>query len=815
MQGFVGDLRLAARRLAATPLFSIFAVMSLAVGVGLTTAVYSIVDSIFLRDTGIRDPDRLLFVVTPYDGRMLKGFISVPEFHHLRLTQTSFRDISASTTFHPPVVLPSGTELLQTEAVVGNYFSTVGIDAAIGRTIQTEDDEERARVVVLSHSLWRSRFGADRGIVGRTIRISGEPFEIIGVVAAPFEGASGGVPGTRVWIPLGVSVTAPREDHLLVFGRLALTRTTDTASAELGAIAANLDGIMPLSPARPMERRWKAKSITAITQDDTLVRRAGLTIVSLVVLVLAVACTNLANLVLARGTTRQSEIAVRRALGASRWRLVREQSAESLIIAIAGAAAAALVFQYLRALFDVELNVPLPMGGHWTLAIQPVLNVATLGIAVSALMTSLVVFGIEPAVQLTRASDIRGLLAASTGGAANPRKRRQRMLLRWQIAVAAGFFIIATMFVKYTIEEARHDSGIAIGQLGVAVVDIHAQQWGAPRMRRTVERVVEIAKQDPAVEAVSISSGMPYGVPTQNGVTLALPGVSLDDPSGGYKVTAIRATPSIFRVLGVPIVRGRGFNELDLVAAAPVVVLSDFAARRVFRTADAVGQPVRVQRQHSAAITATVIGLARDTDVGQMLGEPRGLVYLPWTSSDDPFLTIGVRSTAGASAAVRTLRKALRNADPDLAVDAIGTGRTMLAGPYVFLRAAGMAALALGMVTLLLAMVGLFGIQSHIVANRTREIGVRMSLGATASEIKMMVLKEGCRPVFEGLAIGLFMGFAGRAIVRSYLDAEVSIVDAWMLLVVPIPLVMAALCACYLPASRASALQPSAALRHI
>lgn len=222
-----------------------------------------------------------------------------------------------------------------------------------------------------------------------------------------------------------------------------------------------------------------------------------------------------------------------------------------------------------------------------------------------------------------------------------------------------------------------------------------------------------------------------------------------------------------------------------------------------------------MQNPPSRVAIATVIGVARDTDVGRVLGEPRAFVYLPLAQRYDPSLTIAARSTGDAALALRALREALRRADPDLGVDVTGTGRQILAGPFEFLRAAGMAALGLGTLTLLVAMVGLFGIQSHIVAHRTREIGVRMSLGASATQMRMMVLRDGCRPVLEGLAIGLFIGVVGRAIVRAYLDIDVSVVDPWMLVVVPVPLVLAAFCACYLPARLAASVDPNVALRQL
>ncbi|MEO6235403.1 MAG: ABC transporter permease [Vicinamibacterales bacterium] len=819
------DLRLAARRLLATPLFTVFAVLSLAIGVAVTTAVYSVVDSIFLRHAGARDPDRVVMVVTPYDGLIVNGSISLPDFQDLRAAQTSFTSISASAAFTPAVASSFSTELLAAEAVDGAYFSTLGVSPAMGRTIQPADDAAAARVVVLSHALWRRRFAGNPAVVGQSIRISGQPFEVVGVAAASFAGVSGPLPGPRLWIPLAAEASLsplaptaqvpPRDRRrLVVFGRLAAPVTAAAASAEVSAIAASLDtSFPPRTPSgqpRATERPWKGKTMAAISGEDTPLRRSGLTIVALVALVLAVACTNLANLVLARGAARQHEIAVRRALGASRWRLVREQCAESLLLATAGGLSAYVVFQGLAVLMDAEFNLVLPWGGRWILAVRPAPDATALWIATGSLLVSLVVFGLEPALQLTRSRDLRGELAAGVLGA--PKTRRQRTLLRWQVAISAGFFIVATMFMKYTIAEARHDPGIDLTRLGVAVLNFRTQLWDEARVRRTVDRVVEETRTDPAIEAVSVSTGMPLGLPAMR-LTLSQPDTAIDSKPDRYNATGVATTSSLFRTIGVPILHGRGFDDRDHATAAPVVVLSEFTARRIFGTSEAVGRLVAVQGRFH--VTATVIGVARDTDVGYVFGQSRPVVYLPLAQRYEPFLAIVARSTGDAAMAVRALRGALRQVDPDLAVEVIGTGRTVLAGASVFRRAMGMAALALGALTLGLAMVGLFGVQSHIVAHRTREIGVRISLGASPRQIQRMMLKDGYRPVVEGLAIGLFIGVIGRAIVRAYTDVEVSIVDPWLFFVVPIPLIAAAFCACYFPARRAAGVDPNVALRHL
>jgi putative ABC transport system permease protein len=254
--------------------------------------------------------------------------------------------------------------------------------------------------------------------------------------------------------------------------------------------------------------------------------------------------------------------------------------------------------------------------------------------------------------------------------------------------------------------------------------------------------------------------------------------------------------------------------------APTIVVVNETAARRLFGTSDVVGRQIVMQvtgrGREQAVQTVTIVGVARDTDTSYLSPRREGVVYAPIEHRFDPFITITARAVSGDTAvALGALQAAIRRADPDVAIEAAGTGRAMLTGPYVFLRFVGVSSLSLGLLTLMLSMVGLYGVQSHGVAERTREIGVRMSFGATAAQIKSMVLKDGYRPVFEGMAIGIFIGLSGRGIIRAYLDEKMSILDPWMLLVVPIPLILAAFCACYLPARRASSVDPNMALRHL
>jgi putative ABC transport system permease protein len=816
-------LRLAIGRLVASPLFTIFSVVSLAAGVAVTTAVYSVVDTLILADSGVADPDSAALVVTPASGASARpSDMSLADYETLRQSQTSFRSITAAAAIQPSVSAGGNAEIVIAEAVEGSYFSTLGVTPRMGRLIQPADDDASARVVVISEDFWHARLAADPNAVGRTLRINGQPFEIVGVVPSGYRGLFGLLRSARLWIPLKTNVPVAaaqlkkevsRERRLLVVGRLADGRPISAAAAELATIARRLnDSDAPAVAGNPVspKRVWSARSIAQFTSEDSGMRRFGMTIVGLAALVLLVACTNLANLVLARGTARHGELAVRMAMGASRGRLIWEQCIESLLLAGFGAVSAVVVFQGVAALMTTDFVLGLTFGANATLSIRPAANLQAMAVAGVSLLLSLAVFGLEPAVQLARAVDIRTALANGAAGA-RPRMRRQRMVIRWQVAIAAGFFIVATMFIRSTLQQARHDPGVDLDRFAIAVLNFDNGIWDDARVRRAVDRVISESQSEASLSVVAASTGLPFGVPSSHATIARVGDV---DGLKRQPVAAVSTTPGLFRTLGVEIVSGRQFTESDGPGAPPAVILSELTARQFFGATDAVGQPLLVRGPDGEDRLSTIVGIAADTDTRSIYTDRRPLVYLPLAQHFNRGLTISARATGSVSTAIAALRESIRRADPDLAVTASGAANNLLLGPFAIVRSLGMGALYLGALTLLLSMAGLFGVQSHVVSHRTREIGVRMSVGATASQIKLMVLKDGYRPVFEGLFLGLWGGLAGRVVVRSYLELnDVTIFDPWMLLVTPVPLLAAAFCACYLPASRAASVEPTVALR--
>ena len=815
--------RKAVGRLVASPLFTAFAVLSLAAGVAVTTAVYSVVDSLLFQEFAARDPESVAFVMAPRGGALRRASVAKDDLAALAQAQTSFTVLSGSASTFANVVATRNSELLATEVVEGHYFQAIGVSAAAGRLIGPADDQSAARVAVISETLWRTRYGAGPEVTAQSLVINGQPFDIIGVVSGLYAGIDVGGFGTQVWVPLSSSSVLRNErlgpglnegTPLTVFGRLAASTDVTAASVEIETIARQFDISRPLPPSGPgapsRARQWSVRSALAPSDADDGMRRTGVMLVVLVGLVLVVACTNLANLVLARGTARQGELAIRMAMGASRGRLIWEQCVESLLLSGLGAVAAYAMFVAVSAWMTQDFAIIVPPMGRLTLSIRPEMNRDAVLVSVGALLLSLAVFGLEPAVHLARTLDIRAVLAAGATGV-RPRVGRQRMIVRWQVAVAASFFIVATMFIKVTVEQARHDSGIDIDRLAIAMLKFQVRDVDDDRVRRAIDRVLAEGAKDPSIERIAASTGLPFGIQPAYHAGMALPG---SDRVGALaeSTSLIAATPSLFPVLGIPIVRGRAFDDADGVSAPPVAVISELTASRMFRQTDPVGQSLLLTIDRTTT-TVTIVGISRDTDVRSMSASRRPLIFVPLAQHFDTDVTISARASGRAAAAMNGLRNVVRAADPDLVIDISGEGRAVLSGPFEILRSLGRGALYLGAFTLLLSMVGLFGVQSHVVMYRTREFGVRLSLGATARQIKTMVIRDGARPVFDGLILGLWGGIAGRFIVRAYTDVQVAVFDPWMLLVAPIPIVMAALCACYLPAARASRVDPTTALR--
>ena len=820
----IRDVRLALRRLIAAPIFTAFSVVTLGCGVGITTAVYSIVYAALWAPPPVHEVDRIADV-SARDGRSTMAF-SWPDFADFRERQTAFTDFAAATHFQSPLVGGSVSEVVNGEAVNGLYFHTFGIRPVLGRTIQPSDDAIGAPpVAVLSHDVWRLRFGGAPNVIGTVVKIDGRMHDVIGVAPKGFRGWDfsnlGHVPA--VWVPIA---TAPAEvqsrlrnsdrgSHwLVVKGRLAPERTLEQASAELMTIGRALEaefptrGAEPGSGRSPYGRRWSAGAIQ--TRDSARLGLIGRMFVGAVALVLLIGCTNLANLGLARGSSREHEMAVRRALGAARIDLIREQLVESTLVAAASGLVAALIIRATTTSFIVEV----PAGPGRFVLLEPHMNMAVLIFAASAGLCALVTFGIWPALQLTQPPAREGL--STDGGTTPPHWHVHRRLITWQVAASVTLFLVAAACINVIVVNALHDTGVDVDRLAIVGVDFDTNRYDAVRTRSMIEVVVSSAARHPDISAVAVSANLPFGVGMPGAWSAAPADASIN---AAEPVQFVSATPDIFRTLGVRLVHGRGFGSQDTLDAPRVAVINLSYALRTWGTGHVVGREMLLSPSAARpgarmpVERVTVVGVAADTDVGRTGTRDNGLVYVPLDQHPPRVILFTARSERDPRAALVALRAALRQVDPDLVVDRAATGTLFLAGHFVVLGFVAALVSTLGTLALLLAMSGLFGVVSHVVSRRTRELGVRIALGAERSRIMRLVFVDGLRPVIDGLAAGLFAGAVCRALIAATMSASVAAIDPIAFVMVPVLFVLTALGACYWPARRASRIDPNVALR--
>jgi putative ABC transport system permease protein len=385
----------------------------------------------------------------------------------------------------------------------------------------------------------------------------------------------------------------------------------------------------------------------------------------------------------------------------------------------------------------------------------------------------------------------------------------------WQVAISTAFFLVAAFCLQGVLRESRHDSGVDVERLAVGNLDFYLAPWTEPRAREAVDRLLARARQLPSVESAAVVSGMPFGT-----TLTPFANLSPDGEPGKTVVDAmlIASSPGVFRTAGVAILRGRAFDERDAAGTTPVAVVSEITARALFGGRDAIGRRISVQgvtTRDRNSYTHTIVGVAADTDAQFVFHRHMGSVYLPFAQRYEPALMLIARTSGDPAALLPGLRLAASRADPDLVLGHPTTGTMAFATMYELIRIAGTGATSLAGLSLVLAMTGLYGVLSQVVSGRTREIGVRMALGAERERIRRMVLRDGLMPVMVGVVLGAGLGGLIRLALHALTPASLSAGDAVIFSLVPLPLAAGALLACYLPALRASRVDPNVALRDI
>jgi predicted permease len=824
METLFRDVRFALRRLGQAPGFTAFAVVSLALGIGVCTAIYSAVRTLLWMPLGVPDADALVVLSNGYPS------LSWIDFHDLRAQQTSASAITAAAPIRTALRTREVSQTVLGEAVSGQYFTVMGLHPRLGRLIDPQDETSANRVAVLSEAFWRTRLNADRAIVGHAVTLGGQSFEVVGVIAGTFRGLQAALPES-VWVPatalsidphafsLPATFLADRHERAFQsWARLGPGAPVSRLDAEVTMIAQRLDAAYPeprvrvVSGARVM-RTWRAEFFEDQVRRATEGGRAIVIMILLaIVVVLLIACTNLANLALARGTARAQETAVRTALGASRWRLIREQVIEGAAVVIAGGGLSTLVLTRLVDYFSTDL----PMGRGLAIPFRPEIDMSVLAASALAMAIALGVFGLWPAVQSSRA-DIRHGLGA--GVAATPaRWRFHSNLIAWQVCGSVALLLVAIMSVRVL----TGGSTTAVwhpqyADLALAQIDFRLNGADESRARQETDAILAAARTQPGLQRVSATNGSPSSL---FGIQIAV--ATPEQPFGAQNtITGMAAvTPDFLGTIGIGLARGRGFTDRDDAGAPRVAIVSQQLARDLFRTTDVLGRTVLVATRDERGLSAapdgfTIVGISNDMTTFTST-RPDRLLFVPLAQRFDTREPIMIVARASdPSGAVGVLRSVVREVTPTIVVSAAGTGDVLLAGPLFLLRVIGLLAAALGALALVLAMAGLFGILTHVVERRRREIGIRLAIGAERSQILRLVLRDGLRPVGKGLVLGLAIGLGLRIVVRGQVFTTIAAWDPLEFLGLPLMFLIAALVASALPAARASRVDPNVVLRDL
>lgn len=812
------DLRFAARSLMRARALTLFVVMALALGIGMTAASFSMLDALVFRPYPVPDPGRVVTLVSTSRDNAFEGF-SHREFRDLEQSATSYDGLVASGTVFGVGYSPDARTSPRVKAgmlVSGDYFRVLGVEPSLGRSFRADEDRvpDRDAVVVLAHAFWRQELSGDPQVVGRRLRINGREFTVIGVAPESF-------PGMFIFsrndffLPLamgrlfeGAAERDLLEDRdaraLTVRGRLRRDVSLAEARHELAGIAA------AFARSHPDLYRGRGASVRTQlqmrTQANDVNWKFGLIFTLLSLCTLLVACTNVAGLLLSRARARTREIAVRLALGAGRTRLVRFLLAESLLLSgVGGAAGVGLGYVAIQALRRFSIPADLPMSVPFQMDVRVLLACVVLAVA------SAVLCGLAPALQSTRADVAVGLRTADIDPPGRRSMWGRNALVVSQVALSLALLTATFLMARSFQHSVRDAAGLDRGDLLMARLDPRLLQYDPARTQRFYTQLTERMRQMPGVVTTALTQNPPLGLDAFERLAFVPEGYDMprDRETLSSQVDAV--DDGYFAALDIAIRSGRGFTAHDDSTAPRVAIVNEHMARHYWPDGDAVGRTLRIGGRDGTPVE--IVGVAQTVSMSSNLERPDDFVYLPLAQRPAARMVMLVRTTGDPLAMVGAVREAVRAIEPDLPILELRTyddlvRYSMVEGPAVAVRMVG----TMGLVGVFLAVAGLYGLVSYHVARRTREIGIRMAIGASHADVMRLVLGRGLTLVAIGTGLGLLLGFAVERMIDSMLFATAGIDFVSYAIVVPLMLA-ATLLATWLPARRALRIEPTVALR--
>jgi putative ABC transport system permease protein len=806
MHPFAQDLRHGARLLGKAPEFTAAALLALALGMGATTAIFSVVDTVLLKPLPFRDPGRLLVMWEKNPSQNLFKLYVAPV--NFQAWQKESRSVDQMAAIHENVRInltagPNGhidPEELKAERVSGNLFATLGVQAVVGRTFLNEEDQPgRANFALLSHSLWQRRFGGDPAIAGKSIRLRDQPYTVVGVLPAGFAVLESGV---DVFVPLALNPNDSRSANARFLTVIARRKAgLDQVRAELDGVGAQMERALPA-----LDKGWRPSVF--VLEDELVggVRRSLWIMMGAVGFLLLMACVNVANLLLARGTARRKEFALRAALGASRGRIVSQLLSESLLLALAGG-----LLGLLLALGAVNVLA------HTTAAGVPRLAEARLDFRLFAFATGIsmatgILFGIVPALRDSGASLGSILNEGGRGGTAGRSGRVIRnTLVTAEIALAVIVLIGAGLLVRSFVQLRSLNPGFQPAGILTARVPLSGGRNSAPERRIAFfQQLTARLAALPGVRAVGAVNGVPLSG-LGAGSPFAVDGRPA--PSAEQRPTAIwrSVTPAYFQTMAIPLLAGRTFTDSDNQQAPPAILINQTLARRFWPGTSAIGGHIAIDQ--NAGRVAEIVGVVGDVKPDRIDGEEWPTIYSPYPQAPVSAMTLTVRTMGTPMALASSLLREIHQLDPDQPVAEVRPMEEVVDQAVAAARFNTQLLGVFACVAFLLAAVGIYGVISYDVTERTNEIGIRMALGAQPADVLKLVMGQGARLAVYGIAAGL-LGAAALTRLMGAMLFGVSPTDARTFALISILLAIVALGASYLPSRRAMALDPVTALRH-
>jgi predicted permease len=802
------DLRHGVRTLLKKPGFTVVAVLTLALGIGANTAIFSVINVVLLKPLPYKDPDRLVMVWENNPQRDFDMFpVSPANYADWRDQNTVFEDIGTSTSAMYTMTGRGEPESLLAYRFSENFFRVMGVEPVLGRTFTPEEDQAgNNRVAILSHSLWQRLFGGDTAALGQALTLDGQSYTVIGVMPPSFDHPTR---DTQLWTPLALPANLlgqRRASILRLVARLKPDATIEQAQSELGAIAGRLAEQYPQTNAG-----WGVKIISLSDMRVGDIRGALLMLLGAVGFVLLIACANVANLQLARAAARQKELVIRSALGASRGRLVRQFLTESLLLSVVGGALGLLLAFWgvngLVAIFPrniANLNIPI---------VEEIpINAEVLGFTVAVSLLTGLIFGLAPALQASNPDLNETLKDGGRGSTKGLRGRRARSLLVVsEIALSLVLLVGAGLLMKSFLRLQGSGLGFDTGNILSLRVRLANYKYPEVAQRRSFfEQLDQRLKSLPQVESAGAVMYIPlsgWQASTTFNIDGRAPAAQGEEPAADYQI----ATPDYFKTMGIPLIRGRYFSEQDTENHPPVVIIDEAMADRYWPGEDPVGRNL-VFSQQNGPVKIQVVGVVGHVKHLGLEEESNPTLYLPLSQTPTSLMCFAIRTKGDMESLTAAVRNEVYAMDKDQPMTHVMSMEKLASESLAPRRVSMLLTVCFAAVALILAALGIYGVISYSVSQRTQEIGVRMALGARGRDVLKMVIGQGMKMAFVGVAVGLVGAFALTRLIQSLLFG-VSATDPLTFAMISLLLTAVALLACWVPARRAARVDPIVTLR--